>query len=151
VHVSIDVFMGGCWSTALAVPHSVRAIAPTLRSGVPSSFPDRRLTRVPAGTASATASAAAARSDCCDHREVKVVLRRSRTVAQHASSNAAGPYSESGVDDRLTDRHLSGRHVSGRRAGGRSMNFEPLCFRPNAYIEIGLSSSRRALGQPALS
>jgi hypothetical protein len=29
-----DVFMGGCWSTALAVPHSVGAIAPTLRSGV---------------------------------------------------------------------------------------------------------------------
>jgi hypothetical protein len=28
VHVSIDVFMGGCWSTALAVPHSVRSYCP---------------------------------------------------------------------------------------------------------------------------
>ena len=75
--------MGGGWSTALAVPHPVGAITSTLRSGVSEFIPDRRLTRVPAGTASATASAAAARSDCCDHREVKVVLRRSRTMAQH--------------------------------------------------------------------
>jgi hypothetical protein len=54
VHVRMTCSWGAVGSTALAVPHPVGAITSTLRSGVSEFIPHRRLTRVPAGTASAT-------------------------------------------------------------------------------------------------